>query len=302
MPKPRRGVSGGKLTIELLPGMTAPVSTDASVISSQISTVGRTTNFYIQLVPAKTMKKFEPLPMSFVVLTNGRISRTGQFWIKPTKECGSMKRSIKTEEPSAPMCVFNGTLPVEITRDMVPYSTLLVYTFQPSFGFNVAETYRFSVDGLFQSTLTLNATIVPYSFTNAMIGNNKDESNEDFSSSEDVDLTSVPLSKLAQDKKRIELSFTGTPDSTVGLNVMEYDAVIQGLSTRMTKERVLQYLTSYEQVPILGMPIMAPKGQNGMTKREDDTTDHDDEDKDTQTRAVLSEEGEERKMMQEQMV
>ncbi|CAF1673787.1 unnamed protein product, partial [Adineta ricciae] len=301
MPKPRRGVSGGKLTIELLPGMTAPVSTDASVISSQISTVGRTSNFYIQLVPAKTMKKFEPLPMSFVILTNGRITRTGQFWIKPTKECGSMKRAIKTEEPSAPICVFNGTLPVEVTRDMVPYSTLLVYTFQPTFGFNVAETYRFSVAGLFQSTLTLNATIVPYSFTNAMVGNNNDESVEDFSSSEDVDLNSVPLSKLAQDKKRIELSFAGTPDSTVGLNVMEYDAVIQGLSTRMTKERVLQYLTSYEQVPILGMPTMTPTGQSGMNKREDGEGDLEDDVKKPETRAVLSEEGEERKMVQEQM-
>jgi len=325
MPKPRRGVSGGKLSIELLPSMTSPVATDANapVVSSQISTVGRTSNFYIQLVPAKSFKKFEPLPMSYVLLTNGRITRTGEFMIKPTKECQSMKRAIKTEEPSAPMCVFNGTLPMEITRDMVPYSTLLVYTFQPTLGLNVAESYRFSVAGLFQSTLTLNATIVPYTSTRTMLGGDRDESHEDFSSSEDVDLTSVPVSKLAQDKKRIELSFTGTPDSTVGLNVMEYDAIIQGLSTRMTKERVLQYLTSYEQVPIVGMPTLTPstEGKMGMRKRQqttgmedtdrtetttfssnDDEHEHEHEHEHEQdTRAVLSEEGEERKMFEEYM-
>ncbi|UJR33963.1 hypothetical protein I4U23_021379 [Adineta vaga] len=202
MPKPRRGVSGGKLSIELLPSIASPVATDANapVVSSQISTVGRTSNFYIQLVPAKSIQKFQPVPMSYVLLTNGRITRTGEFMIKPTKECQSKKRAIKSEEPLAPICVFNGTLPIEITRDMVPYSTLLVYTFQPSFGLNVAESYRFSVAGLFQSTLTLNATIVPYTTTSSMVGDDLTESKEDFSSSEDVDLRSVPLSKLAQDK------------------------------------------------------------------------------------------------------
>jgi len=310
MPKPRRGVSGGKLSIELLPSMTTPVSTDANapVISSQISTVGRTSNFYVQLVPAKSVKKFEPLPMSYVLLTNGRITRTGEFMIKPTKECGSTKRAIKPEEPMAPICVFNGTLPIEMTRDMVPYSTLLVYTFQPTFGLHVAESYRFSVAGLFQSTLTLNATVVPYTTVHTMIGEGSAESKEDFSSSEDVDLKSVPLSKLAQDKNRIELSFTGTPDSTVGLNVMEYDAVIQGLSTRMTKERLLQYLTTYEQVPFVGMPtVTLPAGEKmGMRKRSTGSDDNESEDEDKmkmkmETRAVLSEDEEEHKILQEYM-
>lgn len=321
MPKPRRGVSGGKLSIELLPSVSSPVSGDANapVVSSQISTVGRISNFYVQLVPAKSVKKFEPVPMSYVVMTNGRITRTGEFMIKPTKECGSKKRAIKPEEPSAPMCVFNGTLPMEITRDMIPYSTILVYTFQPSFGFNVAETYRFSVAGLFQSTLTLNATVVPFSSMDTMAKDDETNFFDKFSSSEDVDLKAVTLSNRAQDKTRVELSFTGTPDSTVGLNVMEYDAVVEGLSNRMTKERVLQYLTQYEQVPIVGMPTMGPSMDKPMMPKRnmmmnngkpvDEELDfngkpmmQNGENMQMKTRAVLSEEGEERNMDREYLV
>jgi hypothetical protein len=153
MPKPRRGASGAKLSIELLPATITPVKTDvnAPVISTQISTVGRTSNFYVQLLPSKPVEKFEPLPMSYVLLTNGRITLTGEFTLQPTKECQTKTtRSIKPEEQMPPACVFNGTLPIQMTRTMVPYSTLLVYTFQPSFGFNVAESYRFSVAGFFK--------------------------------------------------------------------------------------------------------------------------------------------------------
>jgi hypothetical protein len=260
MPTPRRGASGGKLSIELLPSTMSPVPTDVNtqVVSSQISTVGRMSNFYIQLVPSKPMEKFEPLPMSYVLLTNGRITLTGEFTIQPTKECQSTKRAIKSEVPAPPTCVFNGTLPIQITRSMLPYSTLLVYTFQPSFGFNVAESYRFSVAGLFQNTLTMNATIVPFTSMNAMADDENNKSDEDGSSSEDVDLKLVSVSKQAQGKTRVELSFTGAPGSTVGLNVFEYDGLIQGLSNEITKERLLQYLTKYEQVPIVGMPTFAP--------------------------------------------
>jgi hypothetical protein len=183
-----------------------------------------------------------------------RITLTGEFTIQPTKECQSKtKRTIQPEVQGPPVCVFNGTLPIQITRNMMPYSTLLVYTFQPSFGFNVAESYRFSVAGLFQSPLVLNATIVPYTSTNNVPQDYYDNSDEN-SSSEGVDLQSVTISNRAQDKTRVQLSFTGTPGSTVGLNVIEYDGVIQGLSNEITKERVLQYLTTYEQVPIVGMP------------------------------------------------
>jgi len=134
----------------------------------------------------------------------------------------------------------------------MPYSTLLVYTFQPSFGFNVAESYRFSVAGLFKAPLTLNATVVPYTdVTSEPLG--ESESSE-FSSSEEIDLSKVNISPRAQDKSRVQLSFTGTPGATVGLNVFEYDGIIQGLGNEITKERVLKYLTAYEQVPVVGMP------------------------------------------------
>lgn len=256
MPTPRRAASGAKLSIELLPSTVNPVPTDvdSQVVSSQISTVGRTSNFYVQVMPSKPVEKFEPLPMSYVVLTNGRITLTGEFTIQPTKECKiKTKRDIQPEVQRPPVCVFNGTLPIQITRTMMPYSTLLVYSFQPSFGFNLAESYRFSVAGLFQSPLVLNATIVPYT-SPSNVPEDEFEEIDDESSSEDIDLKSVSISARAQDKTRVQLSFTGTPGSTVGLNVIEYDGVIQGLSNEITKERVLQYLTTYEQVPLVGMP------------------------------------------------
>jgi hypothetical protein len=264
MPTPRRGVSGAKLSIELLPSTISPVSTNVNtpVVSAQISTVGSISNFYIQLIPSKPVEKFEPLPMSYVLLTNGRITLTGEFTVQPTKECQSKsQRSIKPEGQAPPTCVFNGTLPIQITSLMVPYSTLLVYTFQPSFGFNVAESYRFSVAGLFQNPLVLNATIVPFTQISTIPQDYDDHLVEDYSSPEYVDLTLVPISSRAQDKTRVQLSFTGTPGSTVGLNVIEYDAVVQGLTNEITKERVLQYLTTYEQVPIVGMPTLpSPPG------------------------------------------
>ena len=256
MPTPRRAASGAKLSIELLPSTVSSGQTDVDVpvVSSQISTVGRTSNFYVQVMPSKQVEKFDPLPMSYVVLTNGRITLTGEFTIQPTKECMSKSsRNVQPEVQGPPMCVFNGTLPIQITRAMLPYSTLLVYSFQPSYGFNLAESYRFSVAGLFQSPLVLNATIVPYTSTSSTPEDESEEINED-SSSEDVDLKSVSISARAQDKTRVQLSFTGTPGATVGLNVIEYDGVIQGLSNEITKERVLQYLTTYEQVPLVGMP------------------------------------------------
>jgi hypothetical protein len=258
-PTPRHSANNAKLSIELLPSTSAPVSNDVNtpVVSTQISTVGRTSNFYVQIMPSKSVEKFEPLPMSYVVLTNGRITLTGEFTLQPTKECRSKaQRSIQPEEQTPPACVFNGTLPIQITRTMIPYSTLLVYTFQPSFGFNVAESYRFSVAGLFQSTLSLNATIVPYTTTSTMADDMHSAEGRD--SLKDNDFKSVPISTKAQDKSRVELSWAGMPGSTVGLNVFEYDGITQGLRNEITKERLLQYLTTYEQVPIVGMPTMTP--------------------------------------------
>ena len=68
---------------------------------------------------------------------------------------------------------------------------------------------------------------------------------------EELNMKSVRLSEKVQDKTRVELSFTGEPDSIVGLNVVEYDGVLSGLSNDMTKERLLKYLTSYEHVPFV---------------------------------------------------
>jgi hypothetical protein len=248
MPTPHR--NGAKLTIELLPSKVAPLNTDVNVpvISSQVSTVGRISNFYVQLMPSKPIEKFERLPMSYVLMTNGRIILTGEFYIEPTKECNSKTvRTIRPEEQTPPTCVYNGTLPIHITRDMLPYSTLLVYTFQPTFGFNVAETYRFSVAGLFQNPLTLNATIVPFTPTDKIVN--------DFEYKKYMHMEPIHISSKVQDRSRVELSFTGVPESTVGLNVFEFDGILQGLSTEITKERLLRYLTTYEHVPLFTMPV-----------------------------------------------
>jgi hypothetical protein len=256
MPTPHRHDS--KLTIELLPSTVAPAHTNVNVpvISSQISTVGRTSNFYIQLLPSKSVDKFERLPMSYVLMTNGRITLTGEFYIEPTKECQTKTvRTIHPEEQTPPSCMFNGTLPIEITRDMIPYSTLLVYSFQPIFGINVAESYRFSVAGLFQNSLILNATLVPFT-SNEIIVENPNL------------MKPIHISNKVQDKTRVELSFTGVPDSTVGLNVFEYDGVLQGLSNEITKERLLKYLTIYEQVPFATMPTISQSFMDINHKRE----------------------------------
>ena len=259
MPRPRRrDTSGAKLSIELLPSTVAPVNTDVNVpvVSTQISTVGRVSNFYVQLLPTKPLEKIERLPMSYVLLTNGRITLTGEFFIEPTKECQSKTvREIRPEEQRPPTCLLNGTLPIHITRDMVPYSTLLVYTFQPTFGINVIESYRFSVAGLFQSSLTLNATVVPFTPSEIVI--------EQPRCNEELNIKPVRLSEKVQDRTRVELSFTGTPDSTVGLNVVEYDAVLEGLSNDITKERLLKYLTSYERVPFYTMPSVPRRDMHG---------------------------------------
>mgnify|MGYP002385137476 FL=1 len=257
MPTPRRANSGGKLSIELLPAPTNLASNDVNehVVSSQISTVGRTSNFYVQLIPTGAVQKVEPLPVSYVLLTNGRITLTGEFTLEPSTVCGSKSvRSVEPDVQGPPACVFNGTLPIQITRAMIPYSTLLVYTFQPTFGFHVAESYRFSVAGLFQNPLVLNAAVVPYSEVSTLPEGESESSDEQLDSKENVDLSAVTISPRAQDKSRVQLSFTGAPGSTVGLNVIEYDGIMQGLANEITKERVLQYLTAYEQVPIVGMP------------------------------------------------
>ncbi|CAF1139103.1 unnamed protein product [Adineta steineri] len=248
MPTPRR--TGAKLTIELLPSKVAPLNTDVNVpvISSQVSTVGRISNFYVQLMSSKPIEKFERLPMSYVLMTNGRITLTGEFFIEPTKECNSKTvRTIRPEEQTPPTCMFNGTLPIHITRDMIPYSTLLVYTFQPTFNFTVAESYRFAVAGLFQNPLTLNATIVPFTPTETIVN--------DFGYMKYMQMEPIRISSKAQDRSRVELSFTGVPESTVGLNVFEFDGILQGLSTEITKERLLRYLTTYEHVPLFTMPV-----------------------------------------------
>jgi hypothetical protein len=167
MPTPRH--HGAKLSIELLPSPVAPINTDVNVpnITSQISSVGLTSNFCIQLTPSKPVETFKQLPMSYVLMTNGRITLTGEFSIESTKAF----RTIESEEQKPLACVFKGTLSILMTRDMMPYSTLLVYTFQPTFGFNVVKSYRFSVADLFQSSLTLKATIVPFAPTEIIIEN-----------------------------------------------------------------------------------------------------------------------------------
>jgi hypothetical protein len=296
---------GAKLSIELLPSTVAPTHTNVNVpvISSQISTVGRTSNFYIQLIPSKSVNKFERLPMSYVLMTNGRIVLTGQFYIQPTKECQTKTtRAVLPDQQTPLTCVFNGTLPILITNDMIPYSTLLVYTFQPSFGLNVAESYRFSVAGLFPNSLTLNATIVPFKPMETIVDN--------FGFIKEMNVTPILIPSKYQENTRVELSFTGVPDSTVGLNVFEYDGILQGLSNEITKERLLQYLTTYEQVPLVSMPTMPVNSQPTMKRRtwvppmdiHESGENHDHVHDTEHNERTMSEEDEEKQIHHERMV
>ena len=294
MPRPRcHNPSGAKLIIELSPTAVAPVNTDVNVpvINSQILTVGDMSNFHIQLMSEKSVEELEQLSMSYILMTNGRITHTGKFCIKRTKEYQTQPvDSNRLEKKTSTTCIFQGALLIPMTPDMVPYSTLIVYTFQPTFGFCVAEPYRFSVAGLFQSSLTLNATVVPFTPVETMIDNCQ--------FMEEWDLKSIRLPVKVQDQTRVELLFTGTPESTVGLNVVEYDSVLQGLSNDMTKERLLKYLTSYERVPFVSMPTMPvhPRSDK-MIMEERDRKRHPD-----MTRRTISEKDEEKLMNRERMV
>ena len=263
MPTPRR--RGEKLTIELLSSKIAPANTNVNVpvVSSQISTVGRVSNFYVQLFPSKSMEILEEIPLSYMIMTNGRMTLTGQLTIQPTKECHQRTvREIKPEQPKTPTCIYTGSLPIEITRDMIPYSTLVVYGFNVSAGYHVVESYRFSVAGLFQNTLTLNATMVPYSPSEIV--------EHHFEHLKFLRTKPIQIPAEAQPKSRIELSIAGTPEATVGLNIFEYDGVLQGLTNEITKERLLKYLTTYEQVAMGHLQAKSSMEQNSFDKRENE--------------------------------
>jgi len=134
-----------------------------------------------------------------------------------------------------------------MTREMVPYSTLLCYAFNATWGFNVAESYRFSVFGLFQNNLTMNVT------------ETKVETDTDFDPSIPRD---VKISPKAKNLNRMDLTCTGLPESIVGVNVISYDAINEALPNDITKERLLRYLTGYEFVPLPAMPMSPMKSDN----------------------------------------
>ena len=140
----------------------------------------------------------------------------------------------------------NGILLIQITRAMTPYLTLLVYTFQPAFDINIVQSYQFSVAGLFRDALKLNATIVPFASTSTMKDEVAIDSVEVLNSPRLVDLQSIPISNCAQSKIYIELSLIRAPISIIGLNIIQHKSILKGLSNEITKERLLQYLMTYE--------------------------------------------------------
>jgi len=188
--------------------------------------------------------------MNYVLLTNGRITSTGVFEIEPTRYCQETKiapRTIRpeTQDPSIPpQCVYNGTLELMMTREMVPYSTLLIYAFNSTWGFNVAENYRFSVYGLFQNNLTLGMA---------------ERKVENMPERDSAIFRDAKISPKARNFNRMDLTCTGLPESICGVNVISYDAISEGLPNDITKERLLRYLTAYEFVPVQAMPISSMK-------------------------------------------
>ncbi|CAF0859596.1 unnamed protein product [Didymodactylos carnosus] len=272
-PVPKRRESGGQLMIEMMPAkwgqMESKQQQQPEVISTMIASIDKPSRFYIQLLPSKSIQQHpESLNMNYALLTNGRITLSGVFRIQPTKECQTMQpRAIKPEQTSstAPQCVYNGTLELVMTRQMVPYSTLLVYTFNPNFGINVAESHRFAVQGLLNNNLTMNVTTHE---TMDKEGNDKKQHIDE----EDilpihVGSDNIKVSSKAKAYKRMDLVLNGLPDSTVGVNVFEFDAVSQGLRSDITIERLLKYSTAYEYVPIKGMPTSTSSNEKVVQSR-----------------------------------
>ncbi|CAF0997913.1 unnamed protein product [Didymodactylos carnosus] len=64
----------------------------------------------------------------------------------------------------------------------------------------------------------------------------------------------IKVSSKAKGYNRMDLVLNGLWDSTVDVNVCEFDAMNQGLPVDITIERLLKYYTAYEYVPIKGMP------------------------------------------------
>ncbi|CAF0996321.1 unnamed protein product [Didymodactylos carnosus] len=241
IPLPKRRENSAKLSVEMVADKTGlhrrSSSSSEQPISTMLATVGRPAYFYVQLLPMKSFERYEPFPMTYIVMTNGKITSSGTFTVEPTRVCTTMApRSIQPEQedPSKPpQCVFNSTLEILMTREMLPYSTLLVYGFNPSIGISVAETYRFSVDGLFKNNLTMNMS--------------RESGTEQQTPSRDESGRMV---------SKWDLLLTGLPESTVGVNVISYDAITQALPNDITKERLLRYLISYERLPLIqGLPI-----------------------------------------------
>jgi hypothetical protein len=57
-----------------------------------------------------------------------------------------------------------------------------------------------------------------------------------------VSSTLSSLSLRHDDRHCVELSFTGSPNSLIGVHVFESDAVLQGLNNELTKQRFIKHL------------------------------------------------------------
>ncbi|CAF1158418.1 unnamed protein product, partial [Didymodactylos carnosus] len=241
-PVPKRRETGGELTIEMMTASRmGSKQQQPEVISTMILSIDKPIRFYIQLLPSKLIQQHpESLNMNYVLLTNGCIALSGIFRIQLTKECQTMQPCATKSEQNPftpPQYVYNGTLELIMTRQMVPYSTLLVYTLNPNSGINVAESY-------------------PAHETMDYEGNDKKHHTID---EEDILLVhvgsgNIKVSSKAKGYNRMDLVLNGLPDSTVVVNVFEFDAINRGLRSDITIERLLKYYTTYEYVPIKGMP------------------------------------------------
>ncbi|CAF1617409.1 unnamed protein product, partial [Didymodactylos carnosus] len=101
MPLPAGRETGAKLSLEIVAdktGLNHRSSSTIEPVTTMAPLAGKPAYFYVQLLPMKSMKRYETFPLTYVVFTNGKIISAGTFNIEPTKYCTMAPRSIQPEQ------------------------------------------------------------------------------------------------------------------------------------------------------------------------------------------------------------
>ncbi|CAF1270347.1 unnamed protein product [Didymodactylos carnosus] len=109
----------------------------------------------------------------------------------------------------------------------------IIGLFNPNFDINIAESYRFAVNGLFKNNLIENVTTQQ---TMDYEGNDKKHIIDEDVLRVHIGSDNIKVSPKAKDYNRIYLVLDSFSDSIVGVNVFEFYAINQGLPADITIE------------------------------------------------------------------